>query len=153
MKPGTATLLLDLWRWIVDSFSGDPFAHAANHRPDSSVDPLATAAPSNPTGTAAAVGSAGTVLRSDSVTKQGIVVARGQLLGHNASVPAPVPAPSASALVLTSDLTQATYVKWAAPAGGAAATLTSAQQEQADFELGTAFESLAMRDVMARTFR
>lgn len=153
LPPGSAGLLLRLWRWIVDSHSGDPFAHAATHRPDSVSDPLATAAPTQATGPVASAGTAGTLLRSDATIQQGIVVAKGDILGHS-SVPARVPV-GANGQVLTADSAEALGVKWATPAagGGAAATLTSAQQEQADLEVRAAFESLALRDVVARAYR
>lgn len=140
-------------RKLQQGFSGVPAPHADTHRPEHGRDAIATAAPAFPTGTAASEGTADTLLRSDSITKQGIVTTKGHLLGHSATVPAPVPAPVTNGHVLTADLAEATAMKWAAPAAAGAASLTSAQQEHADLEARAAFDSLPLREMIARTYR
>jgi hypothetical protein len=78
-----------------------------------SQDVVGAAAPANPTGSAAAEGTATTVLRSDAIIKQGIVTTKGDVLGFS-SVPARVPV-GANGQVLTADSAQTLGVKWATP--------------------------------------
>lgn len=76
---------------------------------------------------------------------------KGHILSHNGTsyvVVALGGAPNGH--VLTADAASAAGFKWSAlPVD----TPTADELEQADFELVAALESLAMRDVMARTFR
>jgi hypothetical protein len=72
---------------------------------------LATAAPANPTGTAASEGVAETALRSDCTFKQGIVTAKGDVLTYS-TVPAKL-AVGTNGQALVADSTQTTGLKWA----------------------------------------
>lgn len=79
---------------------------------------VGVAAPANPTGQTAALGSATTVLRSDCVVKQGIVTTKGDLLTHNATLPDRL-AVGADGLALVANSGTATGLSWAAPAAAA----------------------------------
>lgn len=69
-----------------------------------------TAAPTNPTGTAAAEGSGTALMRADATVKQGIVTTKGDVLGFS-TVPAKL-AVGSDALGLTADSGQATGLRW-----------------------------------------
>lgn len=73
------------------------------------------AAPANPTGKVAAVGSAQTFLRSDSTTRQGIVTTKGDVLTHDGSTAERLPV-GADGLALTASSAAPTGLAWAAPA-------------------------------------
>jgi hypothetical protein len=83
-----------------------------------------TAAPTNPTGTAAAEGTGTALMRADATIKQGIVTTKGDILGHNATVPARH-AVGANTTVLTADSAQTTGLAWVTPAAFAGNLLTT----------------------------
>jgi len=93
---------------------GAPVPHIVTHNLNTGDDPIPTAIPANPTGPAAAIGSANSLLRSDCIIEQGIVTTKGDLLGRS-TVAARV-AVGANGFLLVADSTQATGVKWAASA-------------------------------------
>lgn len=70
-----------------------------------------TAAPSNPTGTAAAEGSGAALMRADATIQQGIVTTKGDLLTHSATVPARLPV-GANGTFLQADSAETTGLKW-----------------------------------------
>lgn len=74
------------------------------------VHAVETAAPSNPTGTAASEGTGTALMRADATIKQGIVTTKGDLLGRS-TVPARVPV-GTDGQVLTADSGEALGVKW-----------------------------------------
>lgn len=104
---------------------------------------IETAAPSHPTGTAAAEGTGTALMRADATIKQGIVAAKGDILTHNATVPAAL---SQSGVVdgdvLTKDSLQSTGLKWA-----------PVKDPNADLLLRQSVESYALRRVLQSTFR
>lgn len=104
---------------------------------------IQTAAPSHPTGTAAAEGTGTALMRADSTIKQGIVAAKGDLLTHNGTAPAARSQAGASDDdVLTRDHLEATGMKWA-----------PAKDPNADILLRQAVESYALRQILHTTFR
>lgn len=76
-----------------------------------------TAAPSNPTGTAAAEGTGASLMRADATIKQGIVTNKGDVLTFS-TVPARLGV-GADGLVLTAASGEATGLKWASAGGSA----------------------------------
>jgi hypothetical protein len=87
---------------------------AADH-----VHSVDTAAPSNPTGTAASEGTGTSLMRADATIQQGIVTTKGDLLGYS-TVPARV-AVGTDTHVLTADSSVALGLKWAVNPAVAAA--------------------------------
>lgn len=63
---------------------GAPFPHETTHLPGGS-DALRTAAPSHPTGTAAAEGTGTALMRADATIRQGIVTTKGDILGYSSA--------------------------------------------------------------------
>lgn len=76
-----------------------------------------TAAPSHPTGAAAAEGTGSSLMRADATIKQGIVTNKGDVLTFS-TVPARLGV-GADGLVLTAASGEATGLKWAAAGGSA----------------------------------
>lgn len=120
---------------------------------------VGTAVPANPTGAAAAAGVASTVLRSDATIQQGIVSAKGDLLGFT-TVPAKIPV-GTDGHVLTADSAVAAGVKWAASSGGGGggggSGLSPVDGSNVDslenHLVRQSIESYALRNVLATTFR
>jgi hypothetical protein len=105
-----------------------PTRHAKTHRPGNS-DALPTAAPSNPTGTAASEGSAASFMRSDATIEQGIVSAFGDILTHNVTIPAAHPMPDAAfGQPLSADEGSPTGLRWG-PTVLSPAQITSNQND------------------------
>jgi hypothetical protein len=97
---------------ITPDSSGDAGDPGTGWSPADHDHPIATAAPSNPTGTAASEGTGNSFMRADATVQQGIVTTKGDILGYS-TVPARVPVGTNDHL-LTADSTQALGVKWAA---------------------------------------
>jgi hypothetical protein len=73
--------------------------------------PIRTGAPTNPTGTVASEGSSSSFMRSDATIRQGIVTTKGDVLTHNATVPARL-AIGADYAVLQALAAEVTGLRW-----------------------------------------
>jgi len=76
-----------------------------------------------------------------------ILTAKGDLLGHDGANPVRVPA-GAAGHVPTADLAASAGWSWQPSAGGSAQ-----DQEQVDLEIRAGFDSLALRQIIAQSFR
>lgn len=123
------TLLLDLWKHVVNNhigvpggfFAEDPSDLDANREPGPGTEASGWAAadhvhalvvgpPTNATGTAASEGSGAALMRASATIKQGIVTTKGDVLTFS-TVPARL-AVGADDSELISDSTQATGLRW-----------------------------------------
>jgi len=128
---------------------------AANHQHPLNV----TGSP----GTVAAVSAQGNgpgVSLSGHTHRLGLLTTKGDMVGHDGSGPVRVPVGS-DGYVPTVDVTAAPGWRWAQPAAGGGSgggsggvgPVGPSVQEQADLEIRAAFDSLALRAIVARTFR
>lgn len=84
---------------------------SAGWAPGDHIHSVNTAAPVFPTGTIALEGTATALLRADAVIKQGLVSAKGELVGHSV-LPGKVPAPTLDGQVLMAKSSQDVGLVW-----------------------------------------